>query len=140
MEYPTGEKEFYELMETKRTEIKSLDIPEEEREKLYSEVERTIKGFEESKARDFYLHQGHLISALDKFGEGLGKVLTATGEIAEKNDARRHILRINQQISDYKMKRAKEQIVAVSHKAIESEENFTAQLGWIKASAKKEGN
>jgi len=51
MDYEKQEREFYELIEKKKEEIKSLDISDDEKNKLYKLVDDTIE-LEENIPRD----------------------------------------------------------------------------------------
>jgi len=83
-----AEKQFYELMDKKRKEIESLNIPVENKDKLYQLVNKTIESHKETKIN--YLKS-------QKACEGIGKnfmkiqkigckIKNGLEEIAEKTD------------------------------------------------------
>ena len=76
MEYSQEDKKFYGQMRAKVSEIFSLNVPEKEKRRLYSLVEKTIQRYEENKsniksAREYL---ANINEAWEKIGMNLMKL------------------------------------------------------------------
>ena len=84
MDYLEKPEEFYEWIRIKKHEIKSLGISEDAKNDLYKFVDGMLQAFE--KDRSNYLSEKipKLNKALDKMGDGLGKIVNAHQRIAKE--------------------------------------------------------
>jgi len=106
LENPKTDEEFYKLMKEKRENISSLSISEDEKNNLYSLIDMNIKNYEILKKRDI---KKNLEKITELFSE-IGNTFIEIKQQTEKNNRALHLARINQQITDYKIKKTREQL------------------------------
>ncbi len=75
MDYYKNPEEFYESIKKQREEVKSYDISEDEKNKLYSLFDDTVQRFEEDRSNSISENIPRLNKALDKIGDGFSKLI-----------------------------------------------------------------
>lgn len=126
LEDPKTDEEFYELIKRKRIEIDSLSISDEEREKLYSILEKNIQYHEEEKG--YKIREN--FSKIAEEGGRIGNDIIKIGKISQKTNYRLHLIKINQQIAIVKQKKTKEIIDNSLENQRKLEAKLTEQYWW----------
>ena len=122
--YPETDEEFYAMVELKRKEIGSFDIPELEKEKLYLIVDETIERYEEGK-------KYNLAESFGQLGDSLVKLMTNIYKLGEDIQSLVPTLnrtKINLQIANYKVKGSKKTLNRILNEERKLGAKLTAQL------------
>lgn len=84
MEYPKTDEGFYELMKKKRAEIADLKISENEKGKLYSSIDETVRRYEENKRTKESTEKSakELSQGLARIADSVGGIVSGACEIA----------------------------------------------------------
>jgi hypothetical protein len=137
LENPKTDEEFYELMRKKREDIDSLQISKEKRNELYSILQNNIDSYKQSKK---YIGKEKIDKAYDFFGKSLKEFINASSEVTKQNLSL-HFSRINQQITNYHMRKTLERIGYSLQNERKRGARITRKLLWMKmVEANKDSN
>ena len=78
MDYPKDRKEFYELIERKRKEVSLLNIPDEEKNRLYKLIDETVQTDEELQTNYVAIKE-----SFNLLGISLGKIYRGLKEVRD---------------------------------------------------------
>jgi len=126
LEQLKSDESFYARIASDLTALESFPISREEKKKIWFEIYLTAQNYEASKRNGSVTK--NLCRIADIFGE-IGNDIIKIGEINHSTQQSAHIARINQQITDAKIKYANANIERISkkEKEIEKLNNYTAR-------------